>query len=45
MNYELEQTILSYGDGLEVMKPVELRDKLKKRIEKLLAIYRTSEPG
>lgn len=45
MNYELEQTILSYGDGLEVMKPVNLRDKLKKRIEKLLSIYNTSEPG
>lgn len=44
-NYELEQTIFSYGEGLEIMKPVELRNKFKNRIEKLLSIYQTEEPG
>ena len=45
LNYELEQTILSYGEGIEVMKPVELREKLNRRIQKLQSIYKTSEPG
>lgn len=45
LNYELEQTILSYGEGIEVMKPVELREKLNRRIQKLLSIYNTSAPG
>lgn len=45
LNYELEQTILSYGEGIEVMKPVELRKKLNRRIQKLLSIYKTSNPG
>uniref|UniRef100_UPI004027B9D5 helix-turn-helix transcriptional regulator n=1 Tax=Phocaeicola vulgatus TaxID=821 RepID=UPI004027B9D5 len=45
LNYELEQTILSYGEGIEVMKPVELREKLNKRIQKLLSIYQNPEPG
>lgn len=45
LNYELEQTILSYGEGIEVMKPVELREELNKRIQKLLSIYKTSGPG
>lgn len=44
LNYELEQTILSYGDGLEVLAPRELRDKLRKRIENLLTIYNTPKP-
>lgn len=45
LNYELEQTILSYGEGIEVMKPVELREKLNRRIQKLQLIYKTSNPG
>ena len=45
LNYELKQTILSYGEGIEVMKPVELREKLNKRIQKLQLIYKTSNPG
>lgn len=39
LNYELEQTILSYGEALEVISPVELRDKLRERITKLIRIY------
>lgn len=44
LNYELEQAILSYGDGLEVLAPKVLRDKLRKRIENLLTIYNTPKP-
>ena len=32
-NYELESLILSYGEGLEVLQPKSLREKMKKRIE------------
>ena len=32
-NYELESLILSYGEGLEVMKPEALRQKIKSRVE------------
>jgi len=32
-NYELESLILSYGEGLEVLQPKLLREKIKKRIE------------
>lgn len=44
-NLELEQTIISYGDTLEVMEPVWLRLRLKDCIENLLDIYNTPEPG
>lgn len=44
-NLELEQTILSYGDTLEVMEPVWLRMDLKTCIQNLLDIYNTPEPG
>ncbi len=32
-NYELESMILSYGEGMEVLHPKSLRDKIKKKIE------------
>lgn len=32
-NYELESVILSYGEGLEVLGPKSLREKITKRIE------------
>lgn len=44
LNYELEQAIFLYGDGLEVLAPKVLRDKLRKRIENLLTIYNTPKP-
>ena len=34
-NYELESLILSYGEGMEVLHPKSLRDKIKRRIELL----------
>lgn len=38
-NYELEQLILSYGDGMTVLSPVELREKVKNRIMRSLNNY------
>jgi predicted DNA-binding transcriptional regulator YafY len=32
-NYELESLILFYGEGMEVIEPKSLREKIKKRIE------------
>ena len=32
-NYELESLILSYGEGLEVLEPQSLRDRMANRIE------------
>lgn len=34
-NYELESLILSYGEGMEVVSPKSLRNKIKKRINLL----------
>lgn len=44
-NFELEQEILGYGDWVEVMEPVWLRMKLKERVQILLDMYNTPEPG
>lgn len=38
-NYELEQLILSYGEGLKVLYPEELRDKIKERLTDSLNNY------
>lgn len=38
-NYELEQQILSYGDGVSVIYPDTLRDKIKKRLTHSLKNY------
>ena len=39
-NYELESIILSYGEGMQVLKPLSLRDKIKTRIELINTIYK-----
>jgi predicted DNA-binding transcriptional regulator YafY len=39
LNYELESTILSYGEKAFVMAPVELREKLAARIAELNSKY------
>jgi predicted DNA-binding transcriptional regulator YafY len=39
LNYELESLILSRGEAIEVIEPVELRAKVKKRIQQLLNKY------
>ncbi|MCF6222908.1 MAG: WYL domain-containing protein [Flavobacteriaceae bacterium] len=40
-NYELESQILSFGDNIEVVHPLNLREGLKERIELLLTKYKT----
>ena len=39
-NYELEQWILSYGEQIEVIKPIALRNKIKDRILQQLDRYK-----
>ncbi len=39
LNYELESLILSHGETIEVLEPVELRAKIKSRIQHLLNRY------
>lgn len=39
-NYELESIILSYGEGIEVIRPQSLRSKIKKRVELLNSVYK-----
>lgn len=38
-NYELEALILSYGEGVEVLEPLWLRERMRERVEKLLKHY------
>ena len=38
-NYELESLILSYGEGIEVLSPETLRDKIKNRVKATLSNY------
>lgn len=38
-NYELEQLILSYGDGMAVLTPTALREKIKTKLESSLKNY------
>ncbi|MFV0144915.1 WYL domain-containing protein [Empedobacter falsenii] len=39
LNYELESLILSYGENMKVLEPIELIDKLKERVQKLNNFY------
>ncbi len=41
-NYELEQLILSYGEGLRVLYPVSLRDRIKERLVTSLENYKSA---
>lgn len=42
-NYELEQLILSYGEGVSVLSPDNLRDKIKERLRVSLENYRIGQ--
>lgn len=42
INYELKQTLLSYGDGLEVLKPSQLRSEMKTLFSNLVEFYSKS---
>lgn len=39
-NYELESLILSFGEGVEVLHPKPLRDKIKKRVDLTFSNYK-----
>ena len=38
-NYELEQTILYFGENMEVLAPQSLRDRMAERLGKMNALY------
>lgn len=44
-NYELESLILSYGEGVEVLGPKSLRNKIEKRLELCLGNYKNKIAG
>ena len=39
LNYELEQQILSFGDNMKVLEPVELKERIKKRLGDAILNY------
>lgn len=39
LNYELEQQILSFGEKVKVLEPVELKDKIKRRLTEAAKNY------
>ena len=39
-NYELERDILAFGEGVEVLMPNELRDRISKRLRRAFGKYR-----
>lgn len=39
LNYELEREILGYGEEVEVIKPIHLREKIKDRLSKAMKVY------
>ncbi len=38
-NFELEKLILSFGEQMEVLSPIEFREKIKSRLTKSVNIY------
>ena len=43
LTWELESLILSYGDNIEVIEPISLRERIQKRVNNLLEIYNCAE--
>jgi predicted DNA-binding transcriptional regulator YafY len=41
INYEIERLLLGFGEGLEVIKPEGLRNRMKDKLEKALKKYNT----
>ena len=39
LNYELEQQILSFGENMKVLEPVELKERIKKRLGDAILNY------
>lgn len=43
VNAELESTLLRHGEGMEVVRPVWLRERIASRLRKSLAHYDTTK--
>lgn len=41
-NYELETHLLSFGEKVKIVSPLIIRDKIKKRLEVAIALYKSS---
>lgn len=39
LNYELEQQILSFGENVKVLEPIELKERMKQRLSKAVNNY------
>jgi len=42
-NYEMERILLGFGDGIEVIKPENLRNRMKKILEKAISRYNAED--
>lgn len=40
LNYELESHLLSFGEKIEVLHPIQLRKSIEARLQKMSAVYR-----
>jgi predicted DNA-binding transcriptional regulator YafY len=40
-NFELTQKILSYGDRVEVLQPISLREEVAQRLDKASRLYQS----
>lgn len=40
INYELKQLLLSYGDGIKVLAPLELSSEMEHKLERSLSLYK-----
>jgi predicted DNA-binding transcriptional regulator YafY len=38
-NYEMERILLGFGDGIEVLRPENLRNRMKKILQKAISKY------
>jgi len=39
LNYELEQLLLSFGEKVKVLEPVELKERIKERLAGAITNY------
>lgn len=43
-NYEMERLLLGFGDGIEILKPERLRNRIKSILEKAIYRYENEKP-
>ena len=43
-NYELESTLLQFGEKIKILQPSNLKENMKNRINKMLSRYTNAEP-